>query len=119
MVYVDKDKQREYQRQWVANRKAEFFKDKTCARCSSVNKLELDHIEPELKVSHRVWTWTKVKRLEELNKCQILCESCHMDKTLEQRAKTDHGRAQMYQAHKCRCDECRAWKRDSDKKYRG
>ena len=55
-----------------------------CVLCGSWEKLELDHIDPSTKVSHRVWSWSENRRAEELLKCQILCEACHMSKTREQ-----------------------------------
>ncbi len=81
MAYKDKDKQREYQKQWVAKRRADFFADKLCTKCDSAKNLELDHIDPALKLSHSIWSWSEKRRLEEIKKCQILCEDCHKEKT--------------------------------------
>lgn len=119
MPYKDVNAQREYQRRWKAKRRADFFKDKACAKCGSSERLELDHVDPKLKVSHSIWSWSEPKRAAELAKCQVLCHSCHWQKTLLSIPKTDHGRGSMYQRHKCRCDLCREWKRLDDKKRRG
>lgn len=73
--------QREYQRQWVAKRRAKWFTDKSCVNCGSVENLRLDHIDPKLKVNHRIWSWSWKKIEEEVVKCQVLCEGCHKDKT--------------------------------------
>lgn len=81
MPYADKDKQREYQRKWIAQRKAEFFEGKMCAICSSAEGLELDHIDDAQKVCHRVWSWSEVRRSAELAKCQVLCGPCHLEKS--------------------------------------
>ena len=118
MPYANTEKQRQYQREWKAERKKEWFKGKKCARCGSTHNLELDHIDSSKKVSHNIWSWSEERRLAELEKCQVLCEECHMKKTLADRPKTEHGCAGMYQLHKCRCEECREWKRLSDAKYR-
>ena len=75
------DKKREYQREWVAKRRATFFADKCCAYCGSTKNLELDHIDPSQKVSHSIWSWSESRRNEELAKCQALCEECHKEKT--------------------------------------
>lgn len=84
MAYTG-DKKREYQRRWIAKRRAEFFDGKSCEKCGSKESLELDHIDQATKVSHNIWSWTEVKRLSEIEKCQILCSECHKIKTLEAR----------------------------------
>ena len=109
MGYKDPDKQREYQRQWAARRRAAFFDDKSCAWCGSTERLELDHIDPELKVSHRIWSWSEARRAEEVAKCQVLCHDCHLDKTrIDFDLGQKHGTETSYKHYKCRCDNCRA-----------
>jgi 5-methylcytosine-specific restriction endonuclease McrA len=75
------DKKREYQKEWIAKRRNEYFANKVCAICGANNNLELDHINSEEKETHRIWSWCKEKRDKELKKCQILCEQCHKEKT--------------------------------------
>lgn len=109
MGYRDKEKHklyhRNYQRNWMANRRQSFFKDKSCVKCGSIENLELDHIDPKLKVTHNVWSWTESKRLVELAKCQILCKKCHLEKTIEQMEKKYiHGTTTMYR--RCKCSIC-------------
>jgi hypothetical protein len=79
--YKDPEKQREYQRRWMANRRAEFFKGKCCVKCGATKNLEIDHINPETKIDHRVWSWSQSRRDAELAKCQVLCAACHELKT--------------------------------------
>lgn len=120
MPYKDPSAQREYQRQWKAARRAEYLADKACVICSSRDRMEIDHIDKTAKVSHRIWTWSEVRRKAELAKCQVLCHDHHLEKTLAERPKAQHGSGAMYQKpNRCRCPECRAWKAVSDKKYRG
>ncbi len=92
----------------MANRRYEYFRDKFCVKCGSVENLELDHIDPETKVNHAIWSWSEVRRNEELAKCQVLCEVCHLEKTkawyYERRR---HGTLYMYNHIGCRCDKCR------------
>jgi hypothetical protein len=83
MPMATKEAQREYQRNWVRRRRNEYFKDKSCARCESVERLELDHKDPSTKVSHSIWSWKKERRDEELLKCQVLCHDCHVVKSVE------------------------------------
>lgn len=80
MAYTG-DKKREYQREWVAKRRRDWFKDKTCVRCGSTESLELDHIDPADKVCHRIWSWSKSRVAVETAKCQVLCNPCHQIKT--------------------------------------
>jgi 5-methylcytosine-specific restriction endonuclease McrA len=97
---------REYQRRWVAKNRAEYMSSAgPCVVCGSDDNLEVDHINPDLKVDHRIWSWKLDRRLKELEKCQILCKSCHLKKTIAERA-PPHGHNSRYRSG-CRCDECR------------
>lgn len=107
MPFKDKRKQREYQQQWYAKRRADWLSDKCCAVCGCVDNLQIDHIDPDKKLSHRVWSWSKKRMLAELDKCQVLCEDHHKDKTAsDRRAHMSHGTRSMYVAG-CKCDECK------------
>jgi 5-methylcytosine-specific restriction endonuclease McrA len=91
---------REYQRKWIAARRAEWFLDKYCVKCGSIDDLEIDHIDSSTKISNSIWSWSAVRRDAELAKCQVLCHKCHWEKTLEfDRHKTSHGTGHMYQIY--------------------
>lgn len=64
-----------------AARRKWFKENGPCQQCGSDQNLELDHINPEEKVCHTVWSWTPMRRALELKKCQVLCRSCHRKKT--------------------------------------
>ena len=81
--------QREYQRKWKARRRAEWFSDKSCVKCGSTDRMEIDHIDPATKVHHQVWTWAKQRRDAELKKCQVLCHKHHLEKTKVDMKKMD------------------------------
>lgn len=83
MPYKNPDEQREYQRNWRAKRRADFFMGKTCVRCGATEELQLDHIDRNTKVHHGIWSWSEERRNSELAKCQILCLPCHKTKTIE------------------------------------
>ena len=54
-----------------------------CARCGSIENLQVDHIDPRSKkfeVKSRL-SYKRIKLIEEVDKCQLLCEPCHKDKT--------------------------------------
>jgi 5-methylcytosine-specific restriction endonuclease McrA len=90
MPYEDKDKQREFQRNWVAKRRADWFSNKSCVRCGSQEDLQIDHIDPKTKShllkslhNNAIWSWSEKRREDELAKCQVLCDPCHKEKTRE------------------------------------
>lgn len=88
-----------------------------CIRCGLVdeNSLEIDHSDRTLKSFDisRMWaSKSKDEMLEELNKCQPLCKTCHKEKTvLEMRELmlqqgVTHGTEYAWSKLKCRCSEC-------------
>lgn len=83
MPMATPEAQREYQRLWMAKRRSDFFADKICAHCGGTENLELDHIDPKLKVTHAIWSWSRIRREVEIAKCQILCHKCHKKKTTD------------------------------------
>lgn len=80
-----------------------------CHFCGSTENIELHHIDPDTKVSHKIWSWRKERLEAELEKCIGICKECH-DKFhgLLKRKAIEHGTLHAYDQHKCRCDACRA-----------
>lgn len=68
-------------------RRDTFWKGKSCLKCGSTTKLELDHIERGTKdailCKHPgdIWHWSNTRRDLELAKCQVLCKICHREKS--------------------------------------
>lgn len=95
-----------------------------CVRCWSDEDLHFDHIDPATKCYDigNILVYRKETLDAELAKCQLLCGQCHRDKTIEKREYSKstprHGSAYLYNEFKCRCEECRAWKREYDQGYR-
>lgn len=88
MPMKTKELQREYQRKWIAQRRANFFADKYCvwvlpdeSLCGSQEKLELDHIDASNKINNSIWSWSEERRSKEIEKCQVLCHTHHLEKT--------------------------------------
>lgn len=82
MPYKNLKQQRNYQRLWMANRRTEWFEENgPCVFCGSWDDLQLDHVNPEEKFTHRIWSYTKEKRDAELAKCRPLCKVCHQNRT--------------------------------------
>jgi 5-methylcytosine-specific restriction endonuclease McrA len=101
MPYKNKKIQLKYQRNWIQKRRKLYFKNKHCAKCGSTKRLEIDHIDSKTKISNHVWSWSLKRRIQELEKCQILCYICHKKKHA-----TTHGNFRMYHYYKCRCKKC-------------
>lgn len=122
--YKDAEQRRKYAREWMARRRAEWFADKACVKCGTTERLRLDHIDPLLKVNHRIWSWSQARRDIELAKCQVLCDPCHQIKSIAQQPITHgweaytHGTRSMYGVHGCRCGLCQKWKSDYDRQQR-
>lgn len=133
MPIKELDKKRKYQREWIKNRRFEWLAENgPCKQCGSSFELEVDHIDPKDKVTHRIWSWSKERRLEELKKCQVLCQKCHAQKSLKDfgkiPAKGRHGVYGMYSWYGCRCKLCKGaarekrlvrYQKEKDKKKKG
>lgn len=82
-----------------------------CVKCGSIDKLEIDHINPKTKTITftRLYKSIKEKFYEELKKCQLLCKSCHSYKSIFDRgtkvAKGTHGTLSAYKY--CHCELCK------------
>lgn len=111
MPYMDPVKQTAYQKAWRMKRRQAWFAANGPCECGSWDDLELHHVDPGAKVSHRVWSWGAARRKAELAKCKALCASCHQAKTSEylraMRLKPIvHGTLAAYQRKDCRCEIC-------------
>lgn len=116
MPYKDPEKQREYQRNYVAAARANYLAGKCCVNCGSTDRLEIDHVDRSAKVSHRVWSWSPERRAIELAKCQVLCYTCHKIRTAEQmHVPMRHGTDRMYNSG-CKCSLCVEFKRIKNSK---
>lgn len=93
----------------------------SCISCGSTEKLQFDHINRSDKsFSISKWYGLSMELLRpELDKCQLLCEACHLVKTKEvDGLKSEHGKYSMYRHHGCRCDLCKKANRDQVKAWR-
>ena len=55
-----------------------------CVKCGVTERLQFDHIHPKNKsfeITKRLLMSDKKKFEEELDKCQLLCCDCHLEKT--------------------------------------
>lgn len=86
--YVWKNK-KPYQATWIKNlrkkRREEWIKQNgPCKACGTWENLQIDHINPLEKKYNPGYLWNRNKefREAELVKCQVLCRSCHLKKTV-------------------------------------
>jgi 5-methylcytosine-specific restriction endonuclease McrA len=120
MPFSDKEKKNEAQRNRVAQRRLQGVQllGGECKTCGSKDNLEFDHIDPKTKVSHRIWSWSWDRIEVELAKCQLLCHTCHKDKTKASYEPIKHGTTTMYGKMKCRCDPCKTKWNETKAAYR-
>ena len=97
MAYIG-EKKNAYQLAWMQKRRAKWFEGKVCGVCGTIEQLELDHVDPKLKVHHAIWSWSWKRIEEETAKCQVLCHQHHVEKTFankEQARGEKHGFAKL------------------------
>lgn len=114
MGYVDKDRQNSYQNTWMQERRFAWILSAggKCVLCLSTENLEVDHIDRNLKTMNprQIWSLSDAnpKKIAELENCQVLCNSCHKDKTRQEKMKNfEHGDFGMYSNRGCRCQPCK------------
>lgn len=102
----DREKLREYQRVWMAQRRAEFFAGKCCVECGSIEDLQLARLESGLSL-RGIWSWAAERRNKVLEQCRVLCaKHGKKDRSVRRGAVVMHGTEWMYQSRHCRCPEC-------------
>ena len=97
-----------------------------CTNCGASEDLEFDHIDPDSK-SFTIGNKVRLDLdtvLEELKKCQLLCNDCHLKKSKAEgslskgwtnKARLVHGSKWTYQHHGCRCEICREANRERNR----
>ena len=65
-----------------------------CVVCGATEQLEIDHIDPATKEFEltKSNTYSRKKVMEELAKCQLLCKTCHLEKTKREKTKRERKR---------------------------
>lgn len=120
----------EYMRQYMKDRRSKRrravidFLGAECDLCGTTEDLEVDHIVPGsrsfvLSGCFLDKSWAEI--LTELDKCHLLCHSCHVSKTTAcnesgggHNKREDayiHGTCRCYQELPCRCELCKQAKR--------
>lgn len=92
-----------YKAEWIASRRREWLSANGPCECGSWENLEVHHINPAEKTTHRIWSWSEERRNAELAKCQPLCRECHKKETKANYVV--HGKITRYRKG-CRCELC-------------
>lgn len=110
MPYKDRGKRSSYQQAWMQRRRDAWLRENgPCAFCGSWEDLQVDHIDAEQKVTHRLWSLNAERRAAELAKCRVVCGPCHRERHAKERRRAIvHGTRSGYAYRGCRCAECRA-----------
>lgn len=86
------DERRVYQKDWVAKRRQEYVEQRGggCERCGCTVDLEFHHRLPEIKVTHRIFSYSRKKIEAELIHCDLLCRKpCHSNAQKEANVATN------------------------------
>lgn len=93
-----------------------------CVICGETKNLEFDHID-RTKKSFSIskgWSTSEKKFVKEVNKCQLLCQKHHIEKTIKdlgfKKAKGTHGTLSSYRY--CKCDLCKKVHSEYMKNYK-
>lgn len=128
MANSDPVKYREYMKEYMLKRyhdrrnKAVVKLGGSCYTCGATEKLQFDHIDRNNKsfTIAKLSSVNEKKFWEEIEKCQLLCEDCHQNKTLDDlgqvSAKNTHGT--LSSMRYCKCALCKKAKADYMREWR-
>ena len=84
-MVMGRDYHREYAKRWYHERRAQYVEmlGGKCAECGATEELQFDHKDRKTKKFAIGKLFTKAQEvvLEELKKCQLLCQPCHIEKS--------------------------------------
>lgn len=119
-----KEKDREYQLSRYHERRKFMIEHLggKCSFCGSEENLQVDHVDnlPDKIPLGKLWGIAFDRLLDELTRCQLLCKSCHDDKSVNE---CGHGRGLVhgtlngYKRYGCRCEECVKLYREKSREY--
>jgi len=99
--------------------KAKEYLGGKCVECGSANDLHFHHMDPSTKkaeistaIRRECWSW--VRLVDELDKCVLLCNGCHVT---HHASRAEHGTARRYWRG-CRCQPCRTANTEHNANYR-
>ena len=108
----------EYHRRYYHRRRAALIAllGDSCVWCGTDSDLQFDHIDPDQKsfdISDNMTASNPVV-VAEIMKCQLLCKSCHLEKSRQAALEIGfvHGGVYGWMKRKCECDMCVRAKRE-------
>ena len=101
----------------TAKRKLQGYLGDRCAECGSDESLEFDHIDPATKEFSIMSRWNSPLEAlcAELDKCQLLCAECHLEKSRRDKS-VGHGEGKTGKRN-CRCAACLSRKAEYMREY--
>lgn len=124
MPIVDRISYRDYHRNYYYKRRAALiaYLGDSCVWCGTKDDLQFDHIDPDLKsfdISSNMTANNPAVRAE-LDKCQLLCRGCHLEKTRQEHLEIGfrHGHMYAWMKRGCRCELCVAAREEYNAKRR-
>lgn len=116
-IIMSSDYMRNYMKQRRKNRRQKFIDllGGKCVSCGSTENLQFDHQNAKKKTFdiNSIKDGKESIILKELKKCVLLCPSCHLNKTKDNKEHINkdkkparHGTLWMYKKYKCRCPKC-------------
>lgn len=94
-----------------------------CKHCGTIDNLEFDHIissDKQFTITSKYDANWKILK-PELDKCQLLCQSCHVIKSQNEgdtKPAAKHGTLGMHRHNGCRCDLCKEAKNKYMREYK-
>lgn len=105
--------------------KAHDLLGEVCSKCGTTESLTIDHIYNDrssyITPSHMIKSSKWDELVAELERCQLLCHSCHARKTHKDNGNFEfaqHGTNSMYNNNNCRCEDCKIAHRNHHRNYR-
>ena len=78
-----------------------------CIFCGTTEDIQIHHLDPEAKHTHRIWSYQDKKIRAELAGCIPLCKKCHTKfHAIMKKKPLVHGTTHGYKNYRCRCTLC-------------
>lgn len=104
---------KEYHREYWKKRRQKIidYLGGMCVKCGTIKDLQFDHIKPSDKAIEIASNVTLESIKTEVDKCQLLCKTHHLEKTVGEKKPYTHGTIYAWMKVKCECDMCNKAKR--------
>jgi hypothetical protein len=99
---------KEYHRAYYFKRRQKIinYLGGKCVKCGATQNLHFDHIDKKEKSFNLSSNLTLESIKDEIDKCQLLCEKHHLEKTSHENSGFAHGTTYSWMKKKCLCKVC-------------